>query len=95
MGLSDQQKLYMLPNYILILKNNDIAGIMSCNDFISSDRKKFEQNGYTLKMVNFDALYTKGVQIREDIGLKKGRRWLTAHEYMEKLNEYKNNNNMR
>lgn len=90
MGLSDQQKLYMLPNYILILKNNDIAGIMSCNDFISSDRKKFEQNGYTLKMVNFDALYTKGVQIREDIGLKKGRRWLTAHEYMEKLNEYKN-----
>lgn len=90
MGLSDQQKLYMLPNYILILKNNDIAGIMSCNDFISSDRKKFEQNGYTLKMVNFDALYTKGVQIREDIGLKKGHRWLTAHEYMEKLNEYKN-----
>ena len=90
MGLSDQQKLYMLPNYILILKNNDIAGIMSCNDFISSDRKKFEQNGYTLKMVNFDALYTKGVQIREDIGLKKDRRWLTAHEYMEKLNEYKN-----
>lgn len=90
MGLSDQQKLYMLPNYILILKNNDIAGIMSCNDFISSDRKKFEQNGYTLKMVNFDALYTKGVQIREDIGLKRGRRWLTAHEYMEKLNEYKN-----
>lgn len=90
MGLSDQQKLYMLPNYILILKNNDIAGIMSCNDFISSDRKTFEQNGYTLRMVNFDALYTKGVQIREDIGLKKGHRWLTAYEYMEKLNKHKN-----
>lgn len=91
MGLSDQQKLHMLPNYVLILKDNKIAGIMSCNDLsFSSDSKVFEKNGYTLQMVNFDVLYSKGIRIREDIGLKKGHRWLTAHEYMEKLNKHKN-----
>jgi hypothetical protein len=91
MGLTDQQKLYMLPNYVLILKDNKIAGIMSCNDFsFSSDSKVFEENGYTLQIVNFDVLYSKGVRIREDIGLKDQHRWMTAQEYMEKFNRYKN-----
>lgn len=88
MGLTDQQKLYGLPNYVLILKNNEIVGLMSYDDFSFS--KIFESNGYILKPVNFDHLYTEGIKIQQQLGLREERTWMTAHEYMQKLNEIKN-----
>ncbi len=93
MGLTDQQKLYDLPSYVLIFKNDNIVGLMSCDDFSFS--KVFEVNGYTLKVVNFDELYDKGIKIQQELGLKEKNKhsWMTVQEYMQKLHSYKNKDN--
>ena len=92
MGLTDQQKLYGLPNYVLILKDDKIVGLMSCDNFsFLHDSKVFNENGYTLEEVNFDHLYVEGIKIQQQLGLRKERSWLTAQEYMQKLNKHRKN----
>ena len=88
MGLTNQQKLYQLPNYVLLLKDHEVVGLISCDDLCFSEI--FESNGYTLKQVNFDYLYTEGIKIQQQLGLREKRTWMTAQEYMQKLNKIKN-----
>lgn len=88
MGLSDQQHLYVLPNYFLIFNsNNAVVGLLTQSQVNGNTIDKLMSNGYYVERVNFDVLNMKGTKILEDLGITKNR-WITAREYMEKLKKY-------
>lgn len=89
MGLSDQQQLYVLPNYFLVFDdNNVIVGLLTQEQMNGNTVSKLEDKGYRTELVNFDALNMKGTRLLQDLGIVKNR-WMTAREYMEKLEQYK------
>lgn len=88
MGLSDQQHLYVLPNYFLVFDdNNIIVGLLTQEQMNGNTVTKLELEGYHTELVNFDALNMKGTRLLQQLGITKNR-WLTAGEYMEQLKQY-------
>lgn len=90
MGLTDQQHLYGLPNYFLVFDdNNIIVGLLTQEQMNGNTVTKLESEGYRTELMNFDALNMKGTRLLQELGVTKNR-WITAEEYMEKLNKFKN-----
>ena len=88
MGLSDQQHLYVLPNYFLVFDdNNIIVGLLTQEQMNGNTVTKLESEGYHTELVNFDALNMQGTRLLQKLGITKNR-WLTAGEYMEQLKQY-------
>lgn len=71
MGLSDQQKLYMLPEYYLLmmLGDNEICGLISRDNAKKINLKDLKDCGFYLKHIKFDELYAQGLNIIKDENL--------------------------
>lgn len=71
MGLTDQQKLYTLPEYYLLMMigDNEICGLISVENAEKIDLKELENCGFYLKKINFDTLYAQGLNIIKDENL--------------------------
>lgn len=68
MGLTDQQKLYSLSNYYLLLMvgDDEIYGIISQDNALRVDLNQLYDCGFYLKEANFDELYAQGLNIIKD-----------------------------
>ena len=71
MGLSDQQKLYTLPKYylLLMLGDNEICGIVSQDNAKKINFDDLRKCGFYLEEINFDELYSQGLNILQDENL--------------------------
>ena len=88
MGLSDQQHLYVLPNYFLVFDdNNIIVGLLTQEQMNGNTVTKLESEGYHTELVNFDALNMKATKLLEELGITKNR-WIRADVYLERLKKY-------
>ena len=65
MGLTDQQKLYVLPEYYLLLTigDNEICGLIDDNTVNIIDIIQLNNCGFYLEKINFDSLYSEGLRI--------------------------------
>lgn len=68
MGLTEQQKLYNLSDYYLLLMigDDEICGIISQDNASKIDLNKLYDCGFYLKKANFDELYAQGLNIIRD-----------------------------
>ena len=71
MGLTDQQKLYALPEYYLLmmLGDNEVCGLIDYNNAKKINSAALEDCGFYLKRINLDELYTQGLNIIKDENL--------------------------
>ena len=71
MGLTDQQKLYGLPDYYLLmmLGDNEVCGLIDCKNAKKINLDDLKDCGFYLKRVSFDELYTQGLNIIKDENL--------------------------
>lgn len=71
MGLSDQQKLYMLPEYYLLmmLGDDEICGLISRENTEKINLEDLKDCGFYLKRIKFDELYAQGLNIIKDENL--------------------------
>ena len=58
---------------------------------VKLNRTGGEKEDNTIKALFLDDLYAEGVKIQQQLGLKEKRSWLTAQEYMQKLNKHRKN----
>lgn len=68
MSLTDQQKLYNLSNYYLLLMigDDEVCGIISQDNALQIDLNQLYDCGLYLKKANFDELYSQGLNIIKD-----------------------------
>lgn len=68
MDFTDQQKLYALPEYylLLIVGDNDIVGLIDEETRDKIDECELESLGYYLEKVNFSELYLIAKEILEE-----------------------------
>lgn len=71
MGLTNQQKLYGLPDYYLLLSigDNEIFGLIDENNCEKININDLVNIGFYLKKVNFDKLYSEGLNIIKEENL--------------------------
>lgn len=71
MGLTDQQQLYVLPEYYLLmmLGDNEVCGLIDYNNAKKINSEALEDCGFYLKRINLDELYTQGLNIIKDENL--------------------------
>ena len=71
MGLTDQQQLYGLPEYYLLmmLGDNEVCGLIDYNNAKKSNSEALEDCGFYLRRINLDELYTQGLNIIKDENL--------------------------
>ena len=71
MGLTNQQKLYGLPDYYLLLSigDNEIFGLIDENNCAKINTNDLANIGFYLKKVNFDKLYSEGLNIIKEENL--------------------------
>lgn len=68
MGLTDQQKLYVLPEYYLLmmLGDNEVCGLIDYNNAKKINLEDLKDCGFYLKRIKLDELYTQGLNIIKD-----------------------------
>lgn len=68
MGFTDQQKLYTLPEYylLLIIGDNDVIGLVDEEIRNKIDECELESLGYYLQKANFGELYLTAKEILEE-----------------------------
>lgn len=68
MGLTDQQVLYELPEYylLLMLGDNEVCGLISRDNAKKINLDDLKDCGFYLKKINFDELYSQGLNIIKD-----------------------------
>ena len=68
MGLTDQQRLYTLSKYylLLMLGDNEICGLISEDNAKQINVDDLKNCGFYLKKVNLDELYKQGLDIIRD-----------------------------
>ena len=71
MGLTDQQKLYALPEYYLLmmLGDNEVCGLIDYNNAKKINLEDLKDCGFYLKRIKLDELYTQGLNIIKDENL--------------------------
>lgn len=71
MGLTDQQKLYALPEYYLLmmLGDDEICGLIDCENAKKINAEDLKDCGFYLKRITLDKLYTQGLNIIKDENL--------------------------
>ena len=71
MGLTDQQKLYTLPEYYLLmmLEDNEVCGLIDYNNAKKINLEDLKDCGFYLKRIKLDELYTQGLNIIKDENL--------------------------
>ena len=71
MGLTDQQKLYVLPEYYLLmmLEDDEICGLIDYNNAKKINLEDLKDCGFYLKRIKLDELYTQGLNIIKDENL--------------------------
>lgn len=71
MGLTDQQKLYALPEYYLLmmLGDNEVCGLIDYNNVKKINLEDLKDCGFYLKRIKLDELYTQGLNIIKDENL--------------------------
>ena len=68
MGLTDQQKLYVLPEYYLLmmLGDDEICGLINRENAKKINAEDLQDCGFYLKRIKLDELYTQGLNIIKD-----------------------------
>ena len=68
MGLTEQQKLYILSDYYLLLMigDDEVCGIIGEYTVSKIDLDKLRNCGFYLKKIDFDDLYIQAIRILED-----------------------------
>lgn len=68
MGLTNQQKLYGLPDYYLLLMigDNEVCGIIDEKTMDKIDNDILFDCGFYLEKVNFDMLYSQALTILKE-----------------------------
>lgn len=71
MGLTDQQQLYGLPEYYLLmmLGDNEVCGLIDYNNAKKINLEDLKDCGFYLKRIKLDELYTQGLNIIKDENL--------------------------
>lgn len=88
MGLSDQQHLYVLPNYFLLYNSDhQIVGLLTQSQVNGNTLSKLEKEGYYTELVNFDALNMRATKLLEELGITK-HKWMSADVFLERLKKY-------
>ena len=68
MGLTEQQKLYILTDYYLLftIGDDEFCGIISGYTASDIDLDKLHNCGFYLKKIDFDYLYIQAITILKD-----------------------------
>lgn len=68
MGLTEQQRLYGLSDYFLLLTigDNDICGLISKENANKINKNELLKLGFYIKKIDFDELYSQGLTILRD-----------------------------
>lgn len=68
MDLDNQEKLYALPAYylLLIIGDDDVCGIISSDNAEKINVRDLQDCGFYLKKINLGELYSQGLDILKD-----------------------------